>query len=307
MALLLSQMKALFPDPMRQGIVDLLWQSSGVMPFIPFIENAGLSYAYNARSKLPGVAFRNLNGTFSRTAGVVNPKTETLTILGGAIRTDSVAIALKGDKARSNEIAAQIQAGGKFFDKNFFNGDNTITGQGNQFLGLKKRLVNAQLVTNATDGAVIDGDKLIATQDAVEGANAAKILFMNQTTRRNLAAWAVNTADLNRSRYIEYRNGVLYFNGSQVVEVFYDETEAAILPFTETCGNNSLSSSVYCVKFGGMVDEQGVQALSGLPGNIQATGPFNYGEYVEDIVQMVVGIGLFSGHCAARLQGCKAT
>src|SRR4051812_11398678 len=122
MALTLMQMKALFQDPMRQGIVDLLWQSSRVMQYLNFIPHTGLAYPYRQRGALPGVAFRGLNTTFTPTAGIVNPAVETLSILGGKIRTDSIAITLKGPAARTNEIAAQVESAAKFFDKTFFNG-----------------------------------------------------------------------------------------------------------------------------------------------------------------------------------------
>lgn len=304
MALNLLQMKTEFPDPMRQGAVDMLWQNSRVMQYVFFIEHSGLSYPYTKRKSLPGVGFRSLNSTFTRTVGVINPDIEPLSVLGGAIRTDSIQIILKGDKARTNEIGAQMIAAAKFFDKSFFNGGASVDVNG--FPGLQTRLGGTQLLTNADNGAIVALDKVIELQDRVNGDNAQKILFMNQTNRRNLVKSAMETTALNTARYIEYRNGVLYFNGSQVVEVYFDEAETAILGFTEACGNQSASSSIYCVQFGGAVDENGVQGISGLPGKIQATGPFNYGEYMEDIVQMVVGIGLFGGYVAARLQGCNA-
>jgi hypothetical protein len=303
MALSLIQMKAQFQDPMRQGIVDLLWQSSRVMQEVSFIEHSGLSYAYTQRGGLPGVAFRSLNDVFAPTVGVVNPAVETLTILGGKIRTDSVQIRMKGPAARQNQITAQLEATAKFFDKNFFNGDPSTNPK--SFLGLKKRLVGSQLLTNATNGAVPSYKKVIELLDAVEGDNGQKVLFMNRTARRLLsedvgtAAGGRNVMDVGRQ--------LTTFEGAKVVEVFKDETESEILPFTETCGNNSLSSSIYCVRFGGQVDERGVQAITGLSEKIEATGPYNYGEYQEDVIQMVVGLGVFGGYVAARLQGVKAS
>ena len=303
MALTLIQMKAQFQDPMRQGIVDLLWQSSRVMQFVNFIEYRGLAYPYAQRSKLPGVAFRSLNTTFTPTAGVTNPAVETLSILGGKIRTDAVQIALKGPRARTNEIAAQMEAAAKFFDKNFFVGDSQKDPKA--FMGLRKRLSGTQLLTNATNGATIDTDKVIELLDAVEGDNGQKVLFMNRTNRRNLSADVGSSA--GGRNVMDVGRQLVQFEGARIVEVFKDEAEAEILPFDETVGSSGATcSSVYCVNFGGQIDERGVQGIVGLPDRIQASGPYDYGEFQEDVVQMVAGIGLFGGFVAARLQGCKA-
>lgn len=311
MALTLMEMKALFPDPMRKGVVDMLYKSSRVMSHLNFIQQPGLTYPYAQNKALPGVGFRSLNAQFTATAGVTNPAVERLAILGGKIRTDGVQIALKGDGARSNQITRQVQAAGKFFDKIFFNGDTAVNTNG--FDGLKKRLSGAQLITQATNGAVPSWEKFIALQDAVAGPNALKHLFMNQATRTNLLFDCL--AGLPESRLITSNPssdpamgmGTYYFNGSEICEVWYDETETAILPFTEVQGTSGAAcSSAYCVKFGSSLDEEDVQGLSGLPGDIVASGPINFGEYLEDLIQMVGGIGLFSGYCAARLQGIKA-
>src|SRR4051794_33832798 len=100
MAITLEQMKAQFADPLRQGVVDLLWKNSRIMQRLHFIQNAGLSYQYAANAKLPGVGFRSLNGTFTATEGIINPLIETLSILGGKMRTDGVLIKIKGDGVR---------------------------------------------------------------------------------------------------------------------------------------------------------------------------------------------------------------
>lgn len=304
MALSLLQLKARFQDPMRQGIVDLLWQSSRVMRHLNFIRQPGLTYPYSQRSALPGVAFRGLNEDYTPSAGVVNPAVERLAVMGGSIKTDHIAIDTKGDAARTNEIAAKMEAAAKFFDKNFFNGDMTQDVKG--FDGLKRRIKGNQLIKQATNGAVVTTDKVVQLQDLVEGPNSEKILFMNQTNRRNLINAALN--NINAKMLVEFdaSRGVYRFNGSLIEEVFYDEAEQPILDFNETTGSSSNCSSIYCVRFGGQVDERGVQGISGLREDITHRGPIMHGTYVEDVVEMAAGIGLFSGHCAARLEGTKA-
>jgi len=305
MALSLIHLKARFQDPLRQGIVDLLWQSSRVMRRLNFIVQPGLTYPYQQRAKLPGIAFRGLNEDYTPGAGVVNPAIERLAVLGGSIKTDHIAIDTKGDGARTNEIAAKMEAAGKFFDKAFFNGDMTADVKG--FDGLKRRLTGAKLINMGTNGAVVTWEKVQALQDLVEGPNSEKVLFMNQTNRRNLINDTLT--EVNAKMLVEFNaaNGNYRFNGSEIEEVFYDETESPILDFNETKGSSNVTSSIYCVRFGGAVDERGVQGISGLSENIKHRGPILHGTYMEDVVEMAAGIGLFSGHAAARLQGVKAS
>jgi len=305
MALTLLQMKAQFADPMRQGIVDLLWESSRVMRRLHFISQPGLTYPYSQRSKLPGVAFRGLNEDYAKTAGVVNPAVERLAILGGAIKTDHVAVQTKGDRARTNEIAAQMESAAKFFDKNFFNGD--MSADPKAFDGLKRRISGAKVISQAQNGATVTWEKVQELQDQVEGPNSEKILYMNQTNRRNLINDALSEQNARMLVEFDASNGNYRFNGSEIEEVFFDESEEPILPFTESHGTSNVTSSIYCVRFGGAVDERSVQGISGLNENIQHRGPIQFGTYIEDVVEMVGGIGIFSGHAAARLAGTKAS
>jgi hypothetical protein len=130
MAFTLLQIKSLFQDPMRMGIVDVLWKSSRVMNLLNFIPFTGLAYPYAEGAQLPGISFRGLNETFTPTRGIYNPKVESLAILGGRIQTDSIAIQMKGPAARTREITRQIEAAAKFWDKNFFIGDAQVNPKG---------------------------------------------------------------------------------------------------------------------------------------------------------------------------------
>jgi hypothetical protein len=301
MAMSLLEMKAQIQDPMRQGIVDMLWQSSRVMQLLNFIPYNGLSYPYAQRTKLAGVDFRSLNTSFARTMGVTNPAVESLSILGGAARTDTI-ISTQKPNTRQNEIAGMMEASGKFFDKNFFNGNPGTNPKA--FYGLKARLANNQLLTNATNGSPVSYKNVITLQDAVNSDNSEKVLLMNRTNRRLLTA-DVETHALGLQKVVVGQQ-LTEFNGSKIVEVFKDETETDILQFNETCGGSNACSSIYCVKFGGQVDERDVQGIMGLPQFVTHTGPFEYGEYLEDVIQSVAGIGIFGGYSAARLQGCTA-
>jgi hypothetical protein len=307
MALKLIEMRNAFPDPIRQGIVDVMWRSSpDLFQLMPFIQHSDLVYRYTEDARLPGVAYRALNADFAASAeGVTNPKVETLAILGGDMTTDSILIGQKGAAARANRIAKKMKAASRRFVRDFFLGDPTVTGHGTEIMGLKKRIGSAMKITNATNGAVPSWKKMVQLQDLVEGTNAEKTLLMNRTTRRLLSEdVAANAGGMG---VFDVGKQLAEFNGSKIVEVGKDEAEAEILTFDETCGTSSVTASAYCVRFGSDTDEEYVQGIMGLPERIQHIDVGYTGATYKDVVQMACGVGLFSGYCAARIVGLLAS
>jgi hypothetical protein len=303
MALKLIELKNLMPDPIRQGIVDVMWRNSpDLFQLMPFIQHTDLVYRYTEDARLPGVAYRALNADFAATAeGVTNPKVESLSILGGDMTTDSILIAQKGAAARANRIAKKMKSATRRFVRDFFLGDPTVTGHGTEIMGLKKRIGSSLIVTNATNGAAPSWKKFVELQDLVEGTNAEKQLMMNRQTRRKLSEdVAANAGGMG---VFDVGKQLTQFNGSQIVEVGKDEAEAEILAFDETCGTSSVTASAYCVRFGSDTDEEYVQGILGLPERIQHIDVGYTGATYKDVIQMACGIGLFSGYCAARLKG----
>ena len=320
MAESLLSIKNSMPDPFAQGIVSLLWENSRIMPLLNFIPWQGMSYPYPVLSKLPGIGFRSVNSSFAPTQSVINPAVENLSILGGRIQTDRVIDKVKPNY-RANEIKRQMEAAGKFWDKQFINGDPAVTD--NSFMGLKSRISGNQLITPtaSANGSPVTMEDTIRLQDLVEGPNNQKILLMNQTIRRNLSHDVAKNA--GGKRMLE-DNGMQEtgtqvgamgsrwqtFNGTPVIEVYYDEAEQPILPFTEVSGSSGAAcSSMYCFKPGNAIDERYVQGISGMgfEGHFLIDGPINFGEYLLDVIQGIFGIGVFSGYGIARLQGLTAT
>lgn len=302
MAITLKDYAAQIQDPLRQGIVDMLWQSSRIMPLLHFIQWNGLTYPYSKRTKRPGVGTRSLNSTFTVAQGVYSPDVETLTILGGKTQADTILMELK-PQLRENEIAGLMESAGLMFDRLFIKGDPSVTGKANEFYGLYARCPAAQKIAAGANGAVVTTDMVDQLLDMVSGPNSQKALFMNRTNRRNLSASAVGKAggagvfDVGQQR--------TDYNGAKIVEVEKDETDTDILPFTETQGSSNVTSTITCVRLGGAVDERDVQGI--LSSNLKVSPPLNYGEYIQDTVQMLGGIGIFGGYSIAQLTGCKAS
>ena len=80
--------------------------------------------------------------------------------------------------------------------------------------------------------------------------------------------------------------------GRQVDEIV-GKTDSEILPFNETRGGSSVTTSMYCTRLGGAVDERDVQGILGMAIGIAAT--VNYGTYISDVIQMVGGIAKIPG------------
>lgn len=301
MALTLKDYAAQIQDPLRQGIVDMLWQSSRLMPRLHFIPWNGLSYPYTRRAKRPGVQVRSLNADFSIAPGNYAPDIETLAILGGKVRTDTVLAKMK-PMLRENEIAGTMEAAGLMFDRLFVKGDPTKPGAVNEFYGLYPRIPASMTIAQGTNGGLPTADATSQLLDMVRGPNSEKKLLMNRTTRRNLSANVKGQA--GGKGVFDVGLQLMSYDNAEIVEVEKDENDNEIMPFTETQGSSNAASSILCVRLGGAVDERDVQGIVSAEIDVTPTG--NFGTYIEDVIQMVAGIGVFGGYAAARLSGVIA-
>lgn len=302
MAVTLKDYSAQEQDPLRQGLVDMLWQSSRLATRLHFITWNGLTYPYSKRTKRPGVSTRALSGSFAMSPGNVAPDVETLAILGGGARTDTVMNKFKPN-LRENEIAGTIEANGLMFDRLVVKGDPTVSGHGSEFYGLYARMPAGQKIVQATDGATPTAKKVSELLDLVTGPNAEKKLLMNRTARRLLSDDV--KANAGGKGVFDVGTQLTSYDNAEIVTVEKDENDNEIMQFNETCGGSNACSSILCVRLGGAVDERDLQGILGLQIGIEAT--VNYGTYIEDTIQMVAGIGVFSGFSIAQLQGVKAS
>lgn len=70
-------------DPLRAGVIQTLFLEEPLFQYIPWQPVMGLSFSYNQEVAMPGVAFRQLNGAYTPTVGVINRMTEPLIPFGG--------------------------------------------------------------------------------------------------------------------------------------------------------------------------------------------------------------------------------
>jgi hypothetical protein len=303
-AMSLIELKAKMGNPMAQATASMLWKWSGIMPFIKFIPHNDLTYSWLEEGNLPEVGGRGLNEDFAdQEEPKDNRKFLGMAILGGKIKTDVVHIEQKGPGARTARIARKIRAAARMFDRLFLKGDAQKNPK-KEFNGLYKLIAGGQLLTNATNGATPDHKKVVAVLDAVEGPNTEKLLLMNRNVRRGLSI-DVGTSAGGRN-VMDVGKQLVEFEGAKILEVFKDETENDILPFTEVCGTSGATcSSIICVRLGQDMPEDGVQAISGLSQTINARGPIDFGSYVADYIHFLTAIAMFNKYSAARLQGIQ--
>lgn len=303
MAMTLQQMKTLYPeDPMRQGLISkfLEGSESAVLPELNFVDASdALGYNWVVEDSLGNVSERSLNQDYTATAGKQSPGRETLSIFGGAIRTDNILIDAKGDAARTANISRRMVAAGKLFDKRFFNGDTGVDAR--QFNGLRARSVlKSRVAWCGTNGGSITQDLLDEALDRVAGDNGNKAIFCSREVRR-LITKLVRTAAGGKG----LRDSVTQieeYNGARIKTVTEDEAFSQILGFTETRGSSSVTSSLYVVRFGGSADQDHLQGIRG-PTFMVARPPVNMGTYTLDVVDNVMGLADFSPHCFWRIGG----
>jgi hypothetical protein len=301
MAFSLTEYAATIQDPLRQGVVETLWGESTMMKLINFISFKGVAYPYTKRSKRPSVSTRSLNGSFAETTGVYSPDVEMLSVIGGKVKTDTILMDIK-PQSRQINIAAQLESAALMFDRLFFQGDPSASGHANEFFGLKARVTAGQTLNCGTNGGAITHQIMSKALDKVKGANSTKTIFLSRTARRDLSE-DVKAAAGGKGVFDVFTQLTSY-DGAKIQEIEKDELDNEILPYTETQGSSNLTASAYVARLGGKNDEKDLQGIMGT--EIQAQPVGNFGEYYLDIVQALMGIGIFGPFAVARINGILA-
>lgn len=306
MSLSFAQYALQAPGDVLAGVVQIITNESIFIPMLGFEEVTEFSKTYNRQQTLGGIAFRGINQTYTADQGVINPATEVLKIFGGSVTTDrQLAKGPKGKQVRANNIAQKVKKAALFFDKYVIDGD--AGSDPLQFDGLNKRLTGAQVLSMATNGAVLTLAKLDSLLDAVVGSNNQKQLVMNKACRTKLQQLIQSSA--GGAAVADFVNGEFSrYNGATIKVLDEDGDESAILGFDETQGSSSVATSVYCVRPGSM-DGENLRGLVRRPDGGEPIEYVDYGErsgVYEELVESVMGIALYHPRCAARLKGVIA-
>lgn len=282
-------------DPLKKGLLLKATNESVFLRILTFVIVDGLAYSYSEFTKMPGVAFRGIGESYTADNGIVNPAQEQLAILGGTVQTDyQLANKSGGQAARANAILAKTRKAGLFYDKYVIDGDPAVAAK--QFRGLKTRIVGSQLKEACANGGELTLDLVDELLDTVAGKNTDKVLIMNKRQRRKLGKLYRPSAGGENARFIDN------YEGARIEVLDEDGDEAAILPQTETQGNSSACSSIYCIRPGTDLEGEWVQGLIGGKLIDQYDGGQS-GTQLLDVVEMNAGLAVFHGRAAARLQG----
>ena len=111
-ALTLAEANLSTNNPIVPGIVETFVKESPVIDRIQFKDIQGNAYKYNEELTLPGVEFRAVNAAYSESTGTINPKTESIVILGGDADVDTFLVKTGGNladlRATQDKMKAKI-------------------------------------------------------------------------------------------------------------------------------------------------------------------------------------------------------
>ncbi|WP_022686598.1 major capsid protein [Sphingomonas phyllosphaerae] len=297
--LTISEWAKLNPDQLTSGIVEIFATENPVLAALPFINIAGNAYTYNLEQSLPGVAFRGFNEGYVESTGVVNPLTETLTILGGDSDFDVAQIAMQtgNNDTRAIHDGMKAKAATLTWLRTFFDGDTSKNPK--EFDGLNRRLTGSQVLTAGTNGGTLEFKMLDELVDAVRGTPS--ILLMNKTLRRtvrqmarSMNALTITTDQLGRE--LEGYAGVPF----GLIEE--DETGADILAFDETQGTANATTSIYAVRFGADT----LHGIQTKPIEARDLGEVDDKPALRTRTEWYSGFVIKHPKAAARLKGIKA-
>jgi hypothetical protein len=307
MALTLAESAKLSQNSLQRGVVETFVQESPVLDRIPLLPVQGNAYAYNEELTLPGVEFRAVNSAYAESTGTVNPRSESLVILGGDADVDTFIVQTRGNlnDQRALQTRAKVKAASYKYQDAFINGDTAV--DANSFDGLKKRLTGSQVISAATNGLgpVAGGhdffDKLDELIAAVNGGPDA--LYMNAGIRSRIMSSARRLGGADFLNEELTRKRVPTYNGIPLLDIGNKADGTPIIPQTETQGSSSVASSVYAVKFGRDESDQAVAGLTNGGIQVKDLGEIDAKPVYRTRIEFFCGLGVFGGRAAARLQG----
>lgn len=282
----------------RQAIIEMYAGSSDVLATIPFENITGNSLSYNREASLPGVGFRGVNEAYTASTGVLNPITERLVISGGDLDVDKFIVRTQGQGQRAVHEAMKIRALGLAWTRKFIKGDTSADPR--EFDGLQTRVTGSQIISagSTANGAALSLAKL---DEAIDQTLNATHLLMSKAMARKFSAAARSTTVggyINWEKN-EFGTRILSYNDLPIMTVDLDNTETAILGFTEASSSGTATStSIYVMSLGPM-------GLTGLQnGSVEAVdlGELDTQPVFRTRVEWYNGVAIYHGRAVTRLQ-----
>ena len=308
-ALTLVEAAKLSQNDLQRGVIETFVIESAVLDRLPLMPIEGNAYAYNEEATLPGVEFRAVNAAYAESTGTVNPKTESLVILGGDADVDRFIVQTRGNlnDQRATQTRMKVKAAVYKFQDAFVNGDTAV--DANSFDGLKKRLTGAQVISAATNGLgpVAGGHDFFDALDALIAAvpGGPDALYSNSGIRAKIRSSARRLGGWDNYTEIETGKAIERYNGIPLLDIGTKADGTAIIPQTETQGSSSVASSIYAVRFGQDETDQAVTGLDNGGIDVRDLGEIDAKPVYRTRIEFYCGLAVF-GRGAARLTGVLA-
>lgn len=284
-------------DVVRSTITEIYAGSSDVLRVLPFDDIPGGSLTYNSEQTYPGVGFRGFNEAYTPSVGVLNPKTEVLTIAGGELDVDVALIKTRGMRQRSVQESMKAKALGLAWTQKFFKGDSASDPR--EFDGLQVRCVGDQ---KFAAGATANGTalSLAVLDEAIRRTLNPTDLFMSSKMAVKFTAAARNTSVGGYISYDKNEMGrrVLMYNNLPIRVVEFDGAGAEILPFTEAAtSGTATASSIYVASIG----DTGLMGIQNGGMDVRDLGELETAPIYRTRVEWLSGMAVFNGRAVTRL------
>lgn len=287
-------------EMLRSGIIQHFAMSSDLLRAIPFINVDGGAYRYNMEGQLPGVAFRGVGESYSASAGILNPQTEALSIVGGDLDVDLATLKMTSEDVRPQHELLKAKAIAHSIADKIINGDSTADPR--EFDGLRNRIQGDQIVdAGATNGG--DALSLVKLWELIDAVDNPTHLIMSKKMRALLSGAA---HDPNVGGYIsfgqdEFGQRVTMFDDLPILVADRGVDDQLIIDFNEvgSGGATATATSIYCVSMGG----DGVVGLQNGVMDVRDLGELPTAPVMRTRVEWLVGMAVQHGRSAARLRG----
>lgn len=310
MALTLAQAAAASSDMLARGVIETIIPDSPFLTSLRFSEIEGNAYSYKTEASIGGAEFRAVNAGYTESTGTFGSASESLVILGGDYDVDRFLIATRSNLVDQLQEQASMKAKAVAyaFNNAFINGD--VAADANAFNGLRKRITGDQVVSAGTNGLGFGSDansinalfdKLDELLAKVPGATMlvtnAAILSRFRAASRRLTTGSIGFENGELGRV------TMTYNGIPIVDAGRRPDGSPVIPATETQGSATTASSIYAVKWGtGLLDE-GVVGLTNGGVRVDPPRQLETKPVMRGRVEWYVGLALFGKQPAGRLTG----
>lgn len=287
-------------DVEKTAVIAMFARASDLLAVWPFSDIDGNAWSYNREGTLPGIAFRGVNEAYTESTGIINPRTETLRIIGGDLDLDTFIEKTGGSGIRETHENMKIKAMAADVTRVLIKGDAAT--QPREFDGLQVRLTGSQLIE---DGNTNGGDALSLAKldEAIDQTTSPTHLIMNKAMRRRITAAARNSSIGGHIDFAvdAFGRRITVYADVPILVAYSDDGGTDPIAFDEVGGGGATATatSIYVVSLGdGMV--KGIQN-GGI--DVRNLGEQNSGPQLRTRVEWFVGMAIEHGRAATRLRG----